>query len=168
MSEEQQPSKDTGPIYGVPLIRSLSISGGMIQAMPSRQVLNEVRSINEKVVAGYEVAIVALESLTADLAAMTADRDRLREVVEKLPVTGDGVVMIPGMEIWTVFETLPGSPIAKTTVGRLAMSDDGKVAAFDGYSDCMSDTELVSHAWYSTREAALAAREQQAGVKGGE
>lgn len=44
-----------GPIYGVPLIDELPLSGGMFQAMPSRDDLIQVKKISQRTVAGYEV-----------------------------------------------------------------------------------------------------------------
>ena len=52
MSEQ----KEVGPIYGVELIRDLPI-GGMLQAMPTRSDLDQVRRISERTVAGYEVLL---------------------------------------------------------------------------------------------------------------
>lgn len=49
--------KQRGPLYGVELIESFPIGGGMRQAMPSREGLDQVRQVNERVVAGYEVLL---------------------------------------------------------------------------------------------------------------
>lgn len=46
-----------GPIYGVPLIDELPLSGGMFQAMPSRDDLLQVKKISQRTVAGYEVSL---------------------------------------------------------------------------------------------------------------
>lgn len=47
-----------GPLYGVPLIDSLPLgTGGMRQSMPTREDLEQVREVNERVVAGYEVLL---------------------------------------------------------------------------------------------------------------
>lgn len=47
--------KELGPVYGVELIKTLPIGGGlMIQAMPSRDDLEQVRKLNERTAAGYE------------------------------------------------------------------------------------------------------------------
>ena len=46
-----------GPIYGVPLIKTLPLSGEMLQAMPSRADLESVAKKNMRVVAGYEVLL---------------------------------------------------------------------------------------------------------------
>ena len=50
---------ETGPVYGVPLIQTLppGTNGGMMQQMPSRADLSDVRRINERVSAGYEVLL---------------------------------------------------------------------------------------------------------------
>ncbi len=48
---------ETGPVYGVPLIHTLPIGGGMMQAMPTRYDLEQARKQNERVVAGYEVLL---------------------------------------------------------------------------------------------------------------
>lgn len=49
---------DSGPLYGVRLIRSLSIgTGGMSQAMPGRDDLEKVRDISERTAAGYEILL---------------------------------------------------------------------------------------------------------------
>ena len=50
------PNSESGPVYGVRLIKSLPLgSGGMVQAMPSKGDLEQVRKVNERVVAGFEV-----------------------------------------------------------------------------------------------------------------
>jgi hypothetical protein len=51
-----EPEESIGPIYGVRLIRDLPM-GGMRQAMPSRSDLEQVKAINERTVAGYEVLL---------------------------------------------------------------------------------------------------------------
>lgn len=49
---------ESGPCYGVRLIKTLPLTGGsMLQAMPSRQDLQQVMEINQRVVAGYEVLL---------------------------------------------------------------------------------------------------------------
>jgi len=49
---------ETGPIYDIPLIKSMPLSGGsMRQAMPSRDDLKEVTKRNSRVSAGYEVLL---------------------------------------------------------------------------------------------------------------
>jgi len=53
--------KEVGPIYGVELLDSLPLDGGMSQALPSRRDLDDVRRTkivgNDRVVAGYEVLL---------------------------------------------------------------------------------------------------------------
>jgi len=48
---------DYGPVYGVELIATLPLDGGMRQAMPSRRDLQQVREISERTAAGYEVLL---------------------------------------------------------------------------------------------------------------
>lgn len=51
-------TNQTGPIYGVELIDSLPLGGGsMLQAMPSRSDLEQVKKISQRAVAGYEVLL---------------------------------------------------------------------------------------------------------------
>lgn len=47
-----------GPIYGVPLIKTLPIPGSMMQqAMPSRQELEDIQQMSVRVAAAYEVLL---------------------------------------------------------------------------------------------------------------
>lgn len=50
---------ETGPIYGVPLIETLPLgtNGGMLQRMPSRADLQDIRQMCERACAGYEVLL---------------------------------------------------------------------------------------------------------------
>ena len=50
---------EMGPIYGVELIDTLPLGNGMLQAMPSRDDLLQVKRISERTVAGYEVLLDA-------------------------------------------------------------------------------------------------------------
>lgn len=75
MTSEQ--AKETGPIYGVDLIDTLPLNGGIKQQMPSRADLEEIQQINDRVVAGYEVAI-------AHLAALQQRNDELTEAIEEM------------------------------------------------------------------------------------
>ncbi len=54
-------TSERGPIYGVVLLDSLPLDGGMRQALPSRADLDAVRRTringNDRVVAGYEVLL---------------------------------------------------------------------------------------------------------------
>lgn len=51
--------KGLGPIYGVPLIETLPLSGGMRQQMPSQADLTSIkdRQFGMRVVAGYEILL---------------------------------------------------------------------------------------------------------------
>lgn len=44
-----------GPVYGVLLLDTLPLNGGMSQKMPSRDDLNDVRQISERTAAAFEV-----------------------------------------------------------------------------------------------------------------
>lgn len=68
-----------GPVYGVPLLDTLPLCGGMLQQMPSVAELADVRQTHERVVAAYEVLtnayreeqnkVAVLKSLLADVIA---------------------------------------------------------------------------------------------------
>lgn len=94
----------------------------------------------------------AIEGVRMNEAA--AEIERLAAIVDRLPVTADGVRVVPGMDVyWPNRETttLP-SPVAGFSVGN-----DPRYAH-------SWDNEFLDH-WvkvslcYSTRDAALAARE---------
>jgi hypothetical protein len=78
----------------------------------------------------------AINSATADL---RAENERLKEVVEKLPKTADGVPVVPGM---TIYDLRPSgcTPFFVSAVFE-------KASKHNMYADC-----------YSTREAAEAAQ----------
>ena len=46
---------EIGPLYGVPLLDTLPIGGGMSQQMASADDLLKVRRVSERTVAAYEV-----------------------------------------------------------------------------------------------------------------
>jgi len=49
---------ETGPIYNVPLIKTLPLgTGGMLQACPTRADLKQVAAVNERTAAAYEVLL---------------------------------------------------------------------------------------------------------------
>ena len=49
---------ETGPLYGVRLLKQLPIGrGAMLQALPSREDLDRVSQISIRTVAGYEVLL---------------------------------------------------------------------------------------------------------------
>jgi len=52
-------SMKRGPIYGVELLDSLPLDGGMLQQLPSRDDLESIRDLRngERIVAGYEVLL---------------------------------------------------------------------------------------------------------------
>lgn len=103
-----------------------------------------------------------IDTLTADLAAMTADRDRLREVVEKLPEDLNRNKVMVGDEVWRIQFTDEPEKLIVNGIDDLGRAI---VRRFGEYRD------FVSFQFYKFREdaeAALAAREQQAGAKGGE
>ncbi|MCK9434824.1 MAG: hypothetical protein M0R32_08425 [Candidatus Cloacimonetes bacterium] len=47
-----------GPVYGQPLIDSLPIGGGLMQAMPSENDLKDAQKMHQRLVAGYEVLLL--------------------------------------------------------------------------------------------------------------
>ena len=67
-------NQEHGPCYGVPLIKTLPLNGGMKQALPTRSDLVKVRKYSERTVAGYEVlldhyqeAMKVIEKLKSEL-----------------------------------------------------------------------------------------------------
>lgn len=59
---------EKGPVYGVPLIRSLPLGKGcMLQAMPSRADLMKAGKHHTRLVAGYEVLLAHYTQLKSDL-----------------------------------------------------------------------------------------------------
>lgn len=74
--------------------------------------------------------------------------DALVKVVERLPVTADGVPVVPGMQLWHEDEA-----------GRVAWSNP-VVAVSDSAALWLASVGFqVTDVFYSTRAAALAARE---------
>lgn len=77
MSKIKESRKNLGPVYGVELIRDLPLgSGGMRQAMPSRQDLKQVREFNERTAAGYEILLQHYLAQRDMIEALTASIDR--------------------------------------------------------------------------------------------
>lgn len=70
-------TKERGPLYGVALIGSLPLGGGMRQAMPSREDLELVAEVEPRVTNGYEVLLGHFRSLLR--AAPNAHRRQCRE-----------------------------------------------------------------------------------------
>lgn len=59
---------EKGPVYGIELITELPLGvGGMVQAMPSRNDLEQVCKINERTAAGYEVLLSHYQRLKKEL-----------------------------------------------------------------------------------------------------
>jgi len=58
--------QERGPIYGVKLIDTLPISGGMSQAMPGREELEKCGKRFIRVAAAYEVLLSHYSSAVAD------------------------------------------------------------------------------------------------------
>lgn len=70
---------ERGPIYGVELLDSLPLDGGMRQALPSLRDLENVWDVSERTVAGFEVltehyrrAMVEIERLRKEMNDETA------------------------------------------------------------------------------------------------
>lgn len=73
-------SIEIGPIYGVPLIQSLpvGINGGLVQQLPSRADLSDVRELSERVAAGYEVLLSHYRAKAFRVAELESELIRLR------------------------------------------------------------------------------------------
>ncbi|MCK9434970.1 MAG: hypothetical protein M0R32_09180 [Candidatus Cloacimonetes bacterium] len=56
-----------GPVYGQPLIDSLPIGGGLMQAMPSENDLKDAQKMHQRLVAGYEVLLLHYQRQTKEL-----------------------------------------------------------------------------------------------------
>ncbi len=67
-------TKEVGPIYGVELLDSLPLDGGMSQALPSRKDLDDVLRTringNARVVGGYEVLLEHYRRMSAAVMSM--------------------------------------------------------------------------------------------------
>jgi hypothetical protein len=66
---------ERGPIYSVPLIDSLPLDGGMLQAMPSRGDLLRVKGLSTRAVAGYEVLLGRHHQMVEALEAIAGNHD---------------------------------------------------------------------------------------------
>lgn len=62
---------EVGPIYGVELLKTLPLDGGMLQALPSRRDLDEIWKRNLRVVAGYEVLLEHYRRGQAEIKRLT-------------------------------------------------------------------------------------------------
>jgi len=74
-------NREVGPIYGVPLIRTLllGVNGGMVQQMPSRSDLVDVRQVSERVAAGYEVLLSHYRQKCVEIAELKSQIERLKD-----------------------------------------------------------------------------------------
>ena len=71
-----------GPIYGVKLIDTLPLdNGSMLQQMPSRQDLDDVRQISERTVAGYEVLLGHWNELRKLIGECVTDQENAMDVL---------------------------------------------------------------------------------------
>jgi hypothetical protein len=72
--------EEVGPVYGVKLIDSLPLNGGtMYQAMPSRADLEQVRKINERVAAGFEVLLGHYRQLATAVKMFSSTEDEIKQ-----------------------------------------------------------------------------------------
>ncbi len=88
-------------------------------------------------------------ALARECLRLREERKRLREIVSKLPVTADGVPIVPGMNVFSAIDQYLGPTGVQviTYVGRrggVYVSDDGR-------------REWNASCFYSTHAAALAA-----------
>ena len=74
---------ETGPIYGVTLIDTLPLPGGMSQQMASRRDLDLIVQDNERVVAAYEVALATIDAKDAKIAKLEAELTEARGVLSE-------------------------------------------------------------------------------------
>ena len=141
-------AREVGPIYGVELLVSLPLDGGMTQALPSRKDLDDVRRTkingNDRVVAGYEVL---LEHYRREL----AENARLRGMIDQ---TADGALVPDCEEMY-----------CPKCCGPLRLEYDiaycdSCVNPDDGGSENRPPLPLLFSSCYSRREAAKAARDE--------
>lgn len=72
-------SNKSGPVYGVRLLDTLPLgSGSMLQAMPCKSDLEQVRRINERTVAGFEVLTDHYREQCNEVARL---KDLIRQVI---------------------------------------------------------------------------------------
>lgn len=86
-------ANERGPLYGVNLIKSLPLPGGMTQAMPSRRDLEQVAKINQRVSAGYEVAIAHLAMHAASNAELL---EACKSLISQVEIAVDFFIDDPG------------------------------------------------------------------------
>ena len=86
------------------------------------------------------MALVGQEELQRALSKTEAEFERLQAIVDRLPKTADGVPVVPGMEVWGQFE--------------YRCNIENAIVLESIYSDAVPASQF----WYSTCEAAEAAR----------
>lgn len=92
------------------------------------------------------------DDIIRDLLALLEAKDK---VIEKLPVTADGVRVVHGDRVWhTDYDT---------EIGMRVNGDTQWVHTDHPNAWCMGNPPIVIQECYSTREASLAAREQAEG-----
>ena len=76
-------NREVGPIYGVPLIRTLplGVNGVIVQQMPSRADLVDAKNhcSNERVAAGYEVILNHYVRQCGEIAELKSQIERLKD-----------------------------------------------------------------------------------------
>ena len=72
--------EEVGPVYGVKLIDSMPLNGGtMYQAMPSRADLEQVRKVNERVAAGFEVLLGHYRELLVAVKMFSSSEEQIKQ-----------------------------------------------------------------------------------------
>lgn len=121
----------------------------------SGEATDEIRRLTERA-----------EQAEARVREQAAETERLQAIVGKLPVTADGVPVVPGMQLYAPSETVCSyhkHDIAAGTLPRYAFSPLVQLVCETGIDHC---AEMPICKCYSTREAAETAR--LTGEKGAE
>ncbi len=132
---------ERGPTYGIELIDSLPIGGGMKQAMPRRRDLTLVAKINGRCAAGYEVLLAAYQAAQVELA-------EARAIIDKLPKTADGKIPLEPTECWRWFgdTLLQGACCVSVEVLFPDPGSDNMLSPNDGIESCCSTREAAERA----------------------
>lgn len=93
--------------------------------------------------------------LQSKLNAAADELDRLHAIVERLPKTADGVVVVPGMTVYEVRASRPGEPYEMRDF-RTTTPDEQGYSTFHWETGYSAIGRLDR--CYSTREAAEAAK----------
>jgi hypothetical protein len=72
-------SPEHGPVYGVLLLDTLPLNGGMFQKMPDRDDLNDVRQLSERTAAGFEVLTSHYRNAMAKIAVLELEAKQRNE-----------------------------------------------------------------------------------------